>query len=261
MNVSIGNKIRFLRKQKGITQEQLASSIGISYQAVSKWENNIALPDITLVPSLASFFDVSIDELFDYNLQEKKNKIKVICDEAYKYRESDSEKAKEIIESGLRSYPDNDILLNNLLYVTNSLKNPDVTIAIASKLISETNDNEVKFDALRFLAYAYNAKGELESALAALEQIPELYFTKLSELAFVTTGRVKYEAAEKQKWISFEMLLQMMWKIAECYVEDGNPSAALAEIKRALALIHALCDEEKIRNFQNYVDYFNKQIK
>lgn len=54
--MNIGNKIRELRKQRGITQEQLAESIGISFQAVSKWENNIALPDITLVPVLASYF-------------------------------------------------------------------------------------------------------------------------------------------------------------------------------------------------------------
>ena len=50
--MNIGNKIRELRKQQGITQEQLAESIGISFQAVSKWENNIALPDITLAPAL-----------------------------------------------------------------------------------------------------------------------------------------------------------------------------------------------------------------
>ena len=68
--MNIGNKIRELRKQRGITQEQLAESIGISFQAVSKWENNIALPDITLVPVLASYFGVSMDELFDFNLKE-----------------------------------------------------------------------------------------------------------------------------------------------------------------------------------------------
>ena len=65
--MNIGNKIRELRKQQGITQEQLAESIGISFQAVSKWENNIALPDITLAPVLASYFGVSMDELFDFN--------------------------------------------------------------------------------------------------------------------------------------------------------------------------------------------------
>lgn len=62
MKLSIGNKIKALRRERGITQEQLAESIGISFQAVSKWENDISLPDITLVPALASYFNISIDD-------------------------------------------------------------------------------------------------------------------------------------------------------------------------------------------------------
>ncbi len=57
--MNIGNKIKMLRKQRGITQEQLADSIGISFQAVSKWENGIALPDITLT----EFFEKQIKKL------------------------------------------------------------------------------------------------------------------------------------------------------------------------------------------------------
>ena len=72
----------------------------------------------------------------------------------------------------------------------------------------------MKYDALRFLAYAYKAKGDLESAEAAIEQIPEIYFTKLTEKAYLLSGKAKFEAAEKQKWISFENLLQMMWKLS-----------------------------------------------
>ncbi len=82
--MNIGNKIRKLRKQRGITQEQLAESIGISFQAVSKWENNIALPDITLTPALASYFGVSMDELFDFNLKEIECAVKMITEKAYK---------------------------------------------------------------------------------------------------------------------------------------------------------------------------------
>ena len=59
MQLKIGNKIKTLRKQRGITQEQLAESPGISFQAISKWENNIALPDITLAPALANYFGVT----------------------------------------------------------------------------------------------------------------------------------------------------------------------------------------------------------
>ena len=54
--MSIGSKIRELRKKKGVTQEQLANSLHISFQAVSKWENNIAMPDITLAPVIARPF-------------------------------------------------------------------------------------------------------------------------------------------------------------------------------------------------------------
>lgn len=72
--MKIGNKIRELRKQRRITQEQLANSIGVSFQAVSKWENNIGLPDITLVPVLANYFHVSIDDLFDYSSKETKKR-------------------------------------------------------------------------------------------------------------------------------------------------------------------------------------------
>lgn len=260
MNITIGNKIKQLRKQKGITQEQLAGSVGISFQAVSKWENNIALPDITLVPVLASFFGVSIDELFDYNLKELQAKVKAICDEAYKYRENEPEKARVIIEDGLKSYPDNDVLLNNLLYVLNYSKEPDETIKIAGRLFSDTNDDSIKYDALRFLAYAYNAKGENESARMAIEQIPELYFTKLSEAAFILSGEAKYEAAEKQRWISFEILIQMCAKLSECYEKDGKKSKAIAELNHGLNFIKVLSKEPKIRSFDNYISYFEKEI-
>ena len=63
MNVNLGNKIRELRKEKNISQEVLAQYLGVSFQAVSKWENGTALPDITLVPQIANFFGVSADEL------------------------------------------------------------------------------------------------------------------------------------------------------------------------------------------------------
>lgn len=261
MNLLLGNKIKALRKARGITQEQLADAIGISFQAVSKWENNIALPDITLAPSLASYFGVTMDELFEFNLKEMNEKIDAVCAEAYKYRKSNPEEGRRILEEGLKQYPDNDILLNNLLYVMNYTNNPDETITLASRLIEKTTENDIKYDALRFLAYAYNAKGDTVSAVAAMEQIPELYFTKLSEMAFILTGKPKYEAAEKQKWISFEILLQMMWKIAECYEADGKTSEAISETMRALALVEALHEELKIERFQSYIEYFKNQIE
>ena len=251
--MNIGNKIKELRKKRGITQEQLANAVGISFQAVSKWENNIALPDITLMPLLANYFGVSTDELFDFSLSKMEKEIKKIVENAYEYRESDPEKSRQILEEGLKMYPENDILVNNMLYV---VADPDETIEMASELAEKTRLAEVKYDALRFLAYAYKKKGDLKSAETAIEQIPEIYFTKLTEMAYLLEGEPKFRAAEKQKWISFENLIQMMWKLAECYEADGDIQKAIDETEKALSLIPILDHP----NFLIYTDFFNKQI-
>lgn len=258
MEMKIGSKIKTLRKKQGLTQEQLAEHIGVSFQAVSKWENDIALPDITLVPVIAHYFGVSTDELLSYNSSAKVSEIDKLVEESYRYRETDPEKGRAILEDVLKKYPENDILLNSMLYVMNYSKNPDKVICLALRLIDKTHSDEIKYDALRFLAYAYNAKGDSENAVKALEQMPEIYFTKLSEMAFVLTGKAKYEAAEKQKWISFETLIQMMWKTAEYFRDNGENSKAVEQTERALKLIEALNGEEKIKNFDSYVEFFKK---
>ena len=73
--MEIGNKIKQLRYKSGLTQEQLASNLGISAQSVSKWETAVSMPDITLLPLLAREFGVSIDELFDLTVDQKLQRI------------------------------------------------------------------------------------------------------------------------------------------------------------------------------------------
>lgn len=255
--MNIGNKIKKLRKQRGITQEQLAESIGVSFQAVSKWENNIALPDITLAPLLASYFSVSMDELFDFNLNEIESAVKIIADEAYEYRESNPPKSRRILEEGLKKYPENEVLLNSLLYVLNYSDIPDETISVASKLIEKTTKSDVKYDALRFLAYAYKVKGDFKSAEVAIEQIPEMTFTKLTEKAYLLSGQAKFEAAERQKLISSENLIQMIWKLAEYYEENGEIDKAIEETEKALNIISVISNSQ----FDIYIKYFNNQIE
>lgn len=75
---SIGNTIRCLRKAMGVTQEEMAQKLGVTYQAVSKWENDAAQPDISMIPALANYFSVSIDELFSYKLNVMTNKERLI---------------------------------------------------------------------------------------------------------------------------------------------------------------------------------------
>lgn len=69
MKLELGNKIKQLRLQKGITQDTLAKALHVSYQTVSKWENDISMPDIQLLPEIAVYFGCRIDDLFDVSEQ------------------------------------------------------------------------------------------------------------------------------------------------------------------------------------------------
>ncbi|MGN7385238.1 helix-turn-helix transcriptional regulator [Paenibacillus sp. SAFN-117] len=61
---NLSEQISKLRRQRGMTQEQLANRLGVSYQAVSKWENEQSCPEITLLPLLADLFEITLDDLF-----------------------------------------------------------------------------------------------------------------------------------------------------------------------------------------------------
>ena len=62
-NETLGKRIAELRRQRGLTQDQLAEAMNVSPQAVSKWENDLSCPDITMLPGLADYFHVTIDFL------------------------------------------------------------------------------------------------------------------------------------------------------------------------------------------------------
>ncbi|MBE5782771.1 MAG: helix-turn-helix domain-containing protein [Clostridiales bacterium] len=71
---NMGSIIRNFRKARGCTQDEMAQYLNVTYQAVSKWENGAALPDVSLIPSIAAFLRVTTDELFGYTLHVMTNK-------------------------------------------------------------------------------------------------------------------------------------------------------------------------------------------
>lgn len=73
--MELGNKIRSLRLRAGLTQEMLAEEMRVSFQTISKWENNVCAPDISMLPKLSVFFGVTIDELFDLTTEERLHRI------------------------------------------------------------------------------------------------------------------------------------------------------------------------------------------
>ena len=113
MEMNIGNKIRELRKKKGITQEQLASALGITSQAVSKWEMSTGYPDIAMLPIIAGYFGVSMDTLFNYDADKLEENIMNVLYNSRGGRPF--EEAEKILLAGISDYPTGYILKRELL--------------------------------------------------------------------------------------------------------------------------------------------------
>lgn len=233
MAMKIGEKIKALRKEKNISQEALAKVLGVTFQAVSKWETNITAPDVTLIPSIASFFGVSIDELFDYNVFENEQRIDSICREAAQYRIENPIKAEAILREGLKQFPSNETMLTVLVYVLWNIPGRDSELIDTCKqLIASTTIEGVRCDALRILAETYHRLGEYDQIDAVLAQIPEVYITKNECVARLTDGKTSLEAAQFQMNLSGRTLIEMLSIMAKqfCALGDDEKSSQCLRI-------------------------------
>lgn len=100
--MDIGNKIKKLRVNKGITQEVLAQQLGVSYQAVSRWENNLTMPDISLLPDIATYFGITIDDLFEMSSDKIMKRIKNMLDERNQISEQEFKEAEKFLLDCIR---------------------------------------------------------------------------------------------------------------------------------------------------------------
>lgn len=245
MDVNLGGKIRRLRKQKGISQEVLAQAMGLSFQAVSKWETGAALPDVAMIPAIASFFGVSTDELFDFNLIEQEKKVQELCWAAAEFRFSDPKKSEQMLREALRQYPGNEVILNNLLYVMQTPDRYDEVVTVCKSILEITRDDEVKYDVLRILASTYHDMGQQALVKPTLEQIPELYFSKLELAANLLEGDEALEAARMHAGITRDDLLDMLSRMSELYREKGDTAKAkkYADLTKAVYDLFVGCDD------------------
>jgi len=243
MNIRLGEKIRTLRKNKNISQEVLAQYLGVSFQAVSKWENGSALPDVAMIPAIASFFDVSTDELFDFNRLETEEKVLKLCGEIALWRNERPEEAEQAYRDLLKQYPGNDIIMANLLYVLQNLNKHEETISMCKTVMAGTKYDDVRFDAARIMAETYKEMGEYALCKQAIDLIPEFFFTHREEKALLLEGEDMFRPAWQEKCQSMETFLSMTLRIADYYEENQEPEKARHQLLQARDIALRLEDD------------------
>ena len=154
-------------------------------------------------------------------------------------RFSDAEKSEHILREGLKRFPGNDIILNNLLYTLDYQTRADEVITLCKTLIESTKDDSVKYDACRILASCYKENGQNDLVKPTLEIIPEIYFSKLELMASLLDGEDSYEAAQKQKNLSAEDLIDMLIVTGKHLKENGEFEKANSQFRIALKVMDA----------------------
>ncbi len=117
MQINIGLKIKELRKRDGRTQEAMATALGVTGQAISRWEANGGYPDVEIMPAIANYFHVTIDELFGYS-EDRTQKLDSIlkkADEAIN-AQGDMTECVEMLHAAVEEFPSERELLIKLGY-------------------------------------------------------------------------------------------------------------------------------------------------
>mgnify|MGYP000882725905 CR=1 FL=1 len=182
MELSIGKNIQNKRRSMGMTQDQLATVLGVSIAAVSKWETGGTYPDITLLPPLARLLDSTVDDLLGFEAQLSDEQVKALCDRCAKQFETSSwESALDLCEKFVREYPNNLLLKlrigSVLMMHTPCAGTEDAAaelIGRAADLIREatkSEDIQIRDAAWLSLSGLLIQQQQYEDALKALEEI------------------------------------------------------------------------------------------
>ena len=192
MAVKIGAIIKKLRLKNGITQETLANAIGVTPQAVSRWEGGGGYPDMGLLPALADFFAVSTDELLGYKQSEREEELAEIKKEMERLSEVGTvEEQLAFARNANAKYPTDCAVKKNLadcLFAlwgeTHELHLFAEMERLFSYVIAESDDAELRYDAIILLLLAYGQSNKPEKAKALAELLPPLKHRRESALAY-----------------------------------------------------------------------------
>lgn len=276
MKESMGQIIRRLRKERNLTQEELAEQLGVTFQAVSKWENDTGLPDISQVIPLATVFHVSTDVLFGiYGTDHEAEVENIICAAramaGYPATTDGLRKRYKELHKGLEKYPNNIALLCQCLEAGIALAYPENDVydaergeQIYKECIREANV-VIKYgtcitDVLRahmIMVLLHSAYGNYEAANAHAEEFPWRADMTVHEMkAYIAHFAQDYEAekvcCQTDVMYHLEAMLDNIVQMGCCYRELKDYEKAECVYRRALALIQLVCKEETVKPHLHY---------
>ena len=254
MKINIGDNLKQLRQQKGLTQEQLADVFGVSAQAVSRWENNTSYPDITLLPGLAIFYNTSVDAIVGMDDIRKEETLCRIHSEINDLVISSlADKAVSLIRDSLKIYPNDSGLLMSLgETLAHRRDDPAATqeaITIAERIL-QSNDvsTKAKGTTSANLLFLYLRAGQDEKAKALIRSLPHIWESR--EILMPEVYGVEY-AGELKKCI-IKVLTFLCQKIGSA--PDRQIGDTPAYIQLGVDFTPKASIDEMLVQIKNYLD-------
>ena len=224
--MQIGKNLKALRCAKGLTQEEAAEVFGVSPQAVSRWENDTAYPDITLLPGLAMFYETTVDEIVGMDGIRREETLRGIHGEILRLvANGQIREAVALNKEALKTYPNNSGLLLSL-GETLAHQDDEASVGEAISVIERGLQNsessmKAKGTAAANLLFLYLKAGRIEQAKALVKSLPHVWESREVLLPEVCDGEAY--AAELKRLI-LKLLVFLCGKI------DGLPSRSYGKI-------------------------------
>lgn len=208
--MSIGTTIKRLRRDRNITQEQLAEYLGISTGAISQWECDRTAPDITQLPLLANIFDVSADELLEIGGKKKEEIIKAFLQQYCELSNKGDHMSKfNLTKEMYRKYPNDYRVIGK--YISELFNDPnypdeplgeevhkDEIYKLCENVLENCTIQKIRYYAMSILSKLYINDGLIDKAKEMCEQFPESVYDTVSEQYENLYGR-----CDDDKYIEF----------------------------------------------------------
>jgi len=252
-----------------MTQEELAEMLNISSQAVSRWETDSAMPDISLLPSLCSIFNVSSDDLLGINNSKQNEEINEIRKKAnIKSSRGYIKEAREILEEGLRKFPTNYLLMRDLMYVASDQSKDSIyssdqkkifreeAIQLGEKILTSCTQDTVRNCAIQVLCFAYRDMGDFEKAQDLAKKMPHMAVCQQSLMSRVTTGDEQLRAKQTEMHLYLQFLETgirgMNTKMDNGEWRYNSEEASLLRDK-SIALLHTVFEDENFGFYHTHL--------